>query len=68
MLSKLFKLKLNVSQRKYGYKEAANFAINQWNQGWKKWYISQNDVMHSTHNKGKSVVAETFIRTLQIFL
>ena len=29
-----------------------------------KW-LDDNILMHSTHNKGKSVVAEKFIKTLQ---
>ena len=38
-----------------------NFTIDQWNHGFKK-----NDTeMYSTHNEGKSVVAERFIRTLK---
>ena len=37
-----------------------NFIIDQWNHGYK------NDIeMYSTHNEGKSVVAERFIRTLR---
>ena len=36
-----------------------NFTIDQWNQGYKK----KDTVMYSTHNGGKSVVAERFIRT-----
>ena len=31
----------------------------------KKWLQDNDIVMHSTHNKGKSVVPERFIRTLK---
>ena len=38
-----------------------------YNNSFKKWLLQDNDiVMYSTHNEGKSVVAERFIRTLQI--
>ena len=36
-----------------------------YNAYFKKWLRDDNIVMHSTHNEGKSVVAETFIRTLK---
>ena len=37
-----------------------------YNNSFKKWqWLQENDIaMYSTHNKGKSVVAERFIRTL----
>ena len=36
-----------------------------YNNSFKKW-LQENDIeMHSTHNEGKSVVAERFIRTLK---
>ena len=36
-----------------------------YNSSFKKW-LKDNDIdMHSTHNKGKSVVAERFIKTLK---
>ena len=35
-----------------------------YNSYFKKW-LRDNDVMYSTHNEGKSVVAERFIRTLK---
>ena len=35
-----------------------------YNAHFKKWLRDNDIVMHSTHNKGKSVVAERFIRTL----
>ena len=31
----------------------------------KKWLRDNNIILYSTHNKGKSVVAERFIRTLK---
>ena len=41
--------------------KAANFIIKQWNHGYKK-----NDIkIYSTHNEGKYVVVERFIRTLK---
>ena len=36
-----------------------------YNQGFKKWLSSNNIIMYSTYNEGKSVVAERFIRTLK---
>ena len=36
------------------------------NASFKKWLQDNNIVMYSTHNEGKSVVAERFIRTLKI--
>ena len=36
-----------------------------YNQDFKKWLSSDNIIMHSTYNEGKSVVAERFIRTLK---
>ena len=45
----------NENQIKYGLIKAANFIIDE-----------KNDIeMYSTHNEGKSVVAERFIRTLK---
>ena len=35
-----------------------NFTIDQWNQ-----FLHNNTEIYSTHNEGKSVVAERFIRT-----
>ena len=32
----------------------------------KKWLRGNDIVMYSTHNEGKSVVAERFIRTLKV--
>ena len=37
-----------------------------YNNSFKKWLQDNDIVMYSTHNEGKSVVAERFIRTLQI--
>ena len=37
-----------------------NFTKGQWNHG-----LKSGIEMYSTHNKGKSVIAEKFIRTLQ---
>ena len=36
-----------------------------YNNSFKKWLHGNDIVMYSTHNEGKSVVAERFIRTLQ---
>ena len=36
-----------------------------YNAYFKKWLRDNNIVMYSTHNEGKSVVAERFIRTLE---
>ena len=36
-----------------------------YNQDFKKWLSSNNIIMYSTYNEGKSVVAERFIRTLK---
>ena len=36
-----------------------------YNTSFKKWLQDNDIVMHSTHNEGKSVVAEKFIRTLK---
>ena len=36
-----------------------------YNTSFKKWLQENNIVMHSTHNEGKSVVAERFIRRLK---
>ena len=36
-----------------------------YNASFKKWLQSNDIVMYSTHNEGKSVVAERFIRTLK---
>ena len=36
-----------------------------YNNSFKKWLQGNDIVMYSTHNEGKSVVAERFIRTLQ---
>ena len=48
----------DVNQTKYGQIKAANFIIDQWNHGLKKWY--RNDL---TQKEGKSVVAERLIST-----
>ena len=49
------------SQIKYGLIKVVNFTIIIS----KKW-LKDNDIeMYSTHNEGKSIVAETFIRTLK---
>ena len=37
-----------------------------YNTSFKKWLQNNDVVMYSTHNEGKSVVAERFIRTLKI--
>ena len=43
---------------KYGQIKAVNSSFKKW--------LKDNDIeMHSTHNEGKSVVAERFIRTLK---
>ena len=36
-----------------------------YNNYFKKWLRDKNIEMHSTHNEGKSVIAEKFIRTLK---
>ena len=36
-----------------------------YNASFKKWLQGNNIVMYSAHNKGKSIVAEMFIRTLK---
>ena len=36
-----------------------------YNRDFKKWLLSNNIIMYSTYNQGKSVVAERFIRTLK---
>ena len=41
--------------------KAANFIIDQWNHGEKKYDIE----IYSTRNEEKSVIAERFIRTLK---
>ena len=38
------------------------------NRSIKSWLLDNDIEMHSTHNKGKSVVAERFIRTLTKFI
>ena len=38
-----------------------------YNQDFKKWLSSNNIIMYSTYNEGKSVVAERFIRTLKTY-
>ena len=48
----------NANQIKYG-SECYNRSVKSW--------LEKNDIeMYSTHNEGKSVVAERFIRTLKI--
>ena len=39
--------------------------IEFYNNAFKKWLLSNNIIMYSTYNEGKSVVAERFIRTLK---
>ena len=39
--------------------------VDQGSEFYKTWLKNNNIEMYSTHNEGKSVVAETFIRTLQ---
>ena len=39
-----------------------------YNGDFKKWLSSNNIIMYSTYNEGKSVVAERFIRTLKNIL
>ena len=51
-------MSLIVIQTKYGQIKAVN--LN--NRSIKSW-LQNNDIMCSTHNERKSVVAETFIRT-----
>ena len=36
-----------------------------YNNNFKKWLSDNNNIMYSTYNEGKSVVAERFIRTLK---
>ena len=36
-----------------------------YNNSFKKWLQENDTVMYSTHNEGKSVVAERFVRTLK---
>ena len=49
----------NANQTKYGAIKAANFVINHWNHGWKKWHEN----VFSAY-EGNSVTAERFIRAL----
>ena len=50
----------NANQIKYGKTKAVNFAIDN------EIMARKNDIeMYSTHNEGKSVIAERFIRTLK---
>ena len=53
-------MKLNANQINYGLIKEENFAIVPW----KNWLDNNNILMYSTHNEGKSVVAEEFIKTL----
>ena len=53
----------NANHKKYVLIKTANFIMDQWNHGQKK--VTE---MYSTHNEGKSVFAERFIRTLKIKL
>ena len=54
-------MSLIANQAKYGSIKVGNFTIDK-----KKSWLQDNDIeMYSTHNEGKSVVAERFIRTLE---
>ena len=53
-------MNLNANQIYYGLIKEENFAIVLW----KNWLDNNNISMYSTHNEGKSVVAEEFIKTL----
>ena len=55
MLFRKIQINGNANQTKYGVKKAAEIIARK-----------KNDIeMYSTHNKGKSVAAEIFIRTLK---
>ena len=49
----------DVSQIQYGLIKAMNFTTAQW------WLEKYDIKMYSTHNEGKYVVTERFIRTLK---
>ena len=54
-------MNLDANQTKYSLIKSSDF----YNKSLKLW-LGKNDLeMYSTHNKGKSVVAERFIRTLK---
>ena len=61
MLFNEFQMNLNANKIKYGYINAVNFIINQYNLGYK--IIVQKCIPYIM--KEKSVVAERFIRTLK---
>ena len=52
-------MNLITNQTEYGQIKTANFIIDQ------SWLQDKNLEMYSIYNKGKSVVAERFIRTLK---
>ena len=52
---------LIVNQRKYGQIKDNEF----YNRSMKSWLQHNNIEIHSTHNDGKSIVAERFIRNLK---
>ena len=59
-----FQSVLKQSNRKPN-KIRADKGLEFYNTSFKKWLQDNDIVMHSTHNEGKSVVAERFIRTLK---
>ena len=58
-IAKAFQIVEN--QIKYGVEKGSEF----YNAYFKKWLRDNDIAMYSTHNEGKSVVAERFIRTLK---
>ena len=63
-ISNVFQSILNNSKRKPN-KMWVDQGSEFYNNHFKKWLKGNNTEMHSTHNEGKSVVAERFIRTLR---
>ena len=61
MLVKKYQISQSVNKKKIWVDEGSKF----YNHSFKKW-LKDNDIeMYSTHNEGKLVVAEIFIRTLK---
>ena len=54
-------MNLNTNKKNYALIEKYNFTIKDM----QKW-LDDNILMYLTHNEGKSVVAERFIRTLKV--
>ena len=63
-ITKAFKVTLSNTKRKPN-KVSVDPGSEFYNTHFKKWFKNNNIEMYSTHNKGKSVVAERFIRTLK---